>query len=322
MIFQCCCQFQALSYKDLRNRRATAASLRGWMLDRTGKLSSALAYYKLDKDGDIVRGFALEKEMAHLLGTERGTPGLERTLYKRQTDPMPESWEVLTRIKKPEEEQKDVKITIDRDLQAYLATQLEGKKGAIVVLNPQNGDLLAMYSNPSFNLDEAQTLENAGSAAFGGPGVDVGKPGLDLGDPVGIVGGFRLGHQTCALGIGRQDRVEKRGFRRGHLLRDAADPGALGQGDRATFQRQLTPDQAEQRGFPSAVATDEAHFVAGWNRGGRALEKGAAFDVVGDVLDLQHGRGSALSADEGQLRPSGYSAGPLISSVLPKGSLM
>ncbi|MEQ1606697.1 MAG: penicillin-binding transpeptidase domain-containing protein [Pyrinomonadaceae bacterium] len=153
-------QFQALSYKDLRNRRATAASLRGWMLDRTGKLSSALAYYKLDKDGDITRGFALEKEMAHLLGTERGTPGLERTLYKKQADPMPESWEVLTRIKKPEEEQKDVKITIDRDLQAYLATQLEGKKGAIVVLNPQTGDLLAMYSNPSFNLDEAQTLEN------------------------------------------------------------------------------------------------------------------------------------------------------------------
>jgi len=153
-------QFQALNYKDLRNRRATAASLRGWMLDRSGNLSSALAYYKLDKDGDITRGFALEKEMAHLLGTERGTPGLERTLYKKQVDPLPESWEVLTKIKKPQDEQKDVRITIDRDLQAFLAKQLDGKKGAIVVLNPQNGDLLGMYSNPSFNLDEAQTLEN------------------------------------------------------------------------------------------------------------------------------------------------------------------
>ncbi len=153
-------QFQALSYKDLRSRRTSAASLRGWMLDRSGNLASALAYYKVDKDGDIVRGFALEKEMAHLLGTERGTPGLERTLYKKQTDPMPESWEVMTKIKKPQDEQKDVRVTIDRDLQAYLATQLEGKKGAIVVLDPQNGDLLAMYSNPSFSLSEAQTLEN------------------------------------------------------------------------------------------------------------------------------------------------------------------
>ncbi|MET0754187.1 MAG: penicillin-binding transpeptidase domain-containing protein, partial [Pyrinomonadaceae bacterium] len=152
-------QFQALSYKDLRYRRTNAARLRGWMLDRTGNLGSALAYYKVDKDGNIDRTFALEKEMAHLLGTERGTPGLERTLYKAEADPMPEAWEILTKIKKPEEEQRDVKITIDRDLQAYVAQQLQGKKGAIVVLNPQTGDVLAMYSNPSFSLNEAETLE-------------------------------------------------------------------------------------------------------------------------------------------------------------------
>jgi penicillin-binding protein 2 len=153
-------QFQALAYKDMRNRRTTAANLRGWMLDRNGTLGAALAYYKLNADGEIVRGFALEKEMAHLLGTERGTPGLERTLYKKVVDPTPEAWEVLTRTKRPEDEQKDVKVTIDRDLQAFIATQLEGKKGAIVVLNPQTGDILAIYSNPSFNLAQAQNLED------------------------------------------------------------------------------------------------------------------------------------------------------------------
>lgn len=152
-------QFQALSYKDLRNRRTNAARLRGWMLDRSGKLGSALAYYKVGKDGTVDRSFALEKEMAHLLGTERGTPGLERTLYKVEADPMPEAWEVLTKIKKVEDEQRDVRITIDRDLQAYAAQQLQGKKGGIVVINPQTGDVLAMYSNPSYNLSEAETLE-------------------------------------------------------------------------------------------------------------------------------------------------------------------
>ncbi|HBE83489.1 MAG TPA: hypothetical protein DDW24_12045, partial [Blastocatellia bacterium] len=78
----------------------------------------------------------------------------------RNSEPMPEAWEVLTKIKRKEDEAKDVRITIDRDLQAYIATQLEGKSGAIVVLNPQNGDILAMYSNPSFNLAEAQNLES------------------------------------------------------------------------------------------------------------------------------------------------------------------
>lgn len=152
-------QFLALSYKDLRNRRVTAASLRGWMLDRSGKLPSALAYYKIGNNGEIARAFALEREMAHLLGTERGTPGLERTLYQREADPMPEAWEMLTKYKKPEPEKKDVRITIDRDLQAYVAKRLEGKKGGIVVLNPQSGDVLAMYSNPSYALSEAETLE-------------------------------------------------------------------------------------------------------------------------------------------------------------------
>lgn len=152
-------QFQALAYKDMRTRRTTAANLRGWMLDRNGTLASALAYYKLDQDKNIIRGFALEKEMAHLLGTERGTPGLERTLYKRVADPAPEAWEVLTRIKRPEDEQKDVKVTLDRDLQAYIASLLEGKKGAIVVLNPQTGDILAMFSNPTYSLSDAITPE-------------------------------------------------------------------------------------------------------------------------------------------------------------------
>jgi cell division protein FtsI/penicillin-binding protein 2 len=152
-------QFQALNYKDLRNRRANAARLRGWMLDRSGKLGNALAYYKVDKSGAVDRTFALEKEMAHLLGTERGTPGLERTLYRADADPMPEAWEILTRIKKPQDEQRDVRVTIDRDLQAYAGQQLQGKKGAIVVLNPQTGEVLAIYSNPSYTLSEAETLE-------------------------------------------------------------------------------------------------------------------------------------------------------------------
>lgn len=152
-------QLQALSYKDLRNRRTNAATLRGWMLDRTGKLDAALASYKIGKDGSIDRYFPLEKEMAHLLGTERGTPGLERTLYKKESDPMPEAWEILTKYRKPEPEQKDVRVTIDRDLQAYSAKLLDGKKGAIVVINPQTGDVLAVYSNPSYKLSDVETLD-------------------------------------------------------------------------------------------------------------------------------------------------------------------
>ena len=153
--------YKALAYKDLRNRRTAAANLKGWMFDRSGKLGSALAYYKKDSDGDIVRGFSLDREMAHLLGTGRGTPGLERTLYGKREDQMPEALEVFTKIKDPEQEKKrDVRITIDRDLQEYIAAQLKGKKGAVVVIHPQTGDVLAMYSNPSYSLKEINNLDD------------------------------------------------------------------------------------------------------------------------------------------------------------------
>jgi ribosomal protein S9 len=153
-------EFKEVSYKDLRGRRTSASTLRGWMLDRSGKLSDAFAYYKHEQDGDIVRTYSLDREMSQLLGTERGTPGLERTLFKKVADPMPEAWEVFTKVKKPEEEQKDVKVTIDRDLQLFLAQQLQGKKGAVVVLNPQTGEVLATYSNPSFAMSEARDLDD------------------------------------------------------------------------------------------------------------------------------------------------------------------
>ncbi|REJ78312.1 MAG: hypothetical protein DWQ47_02295 [Acidobacteria bacterium] len=153
-------QFQALSYKDLRYRRTNAASLRGWMLDRSGKLENALAYYGVDSDGELTRGYSLPVETAHLLGTERGTPGLERTLYQKKEDPMPEAWETFWTIRRLEDSERDVTVTLDRDLQQYVAKQLEGKTGAVVVLNPQNGEVLAIYSNPSFNVNEAQSLSD------------------------------------------------------------------------------------------------------------------------------------------------------------------
>jgi len=152
-------QFQALAYKDLRRRRTSAADLRGWILDRTGKLDASLAYYKLSQDGDLDRAYPLDREMAHLFGTERGTPGLERSLFSKASGPAPEAWDILFKYREPEPVNKDVRLTIDRQLQQFVAKQLEGKKGAIVVLNPQTGDVLAMYSNPSYSLDDVRTLD-------------------------------------------------------------------------------------------------------------------------------------------------------------------
>src|SRR5919206_5069607 len=83
-------RFQELDYKDLRNRRLAESTLRGWILDRSGTLENALALYTRAPDGQIVRSYPLDREMAQILGSDRGDPGLERALFGVQSEAVPE----------------------------------------------------------------------------------------------------------------------------------------------------------------------------------------------------------------------------------------
>ena len=152
-------QFQDLAYKDSRQRRASLASLRGWMLDRTGRLENAIASYGIDKRAGLARKYKYDSAFSHLLGTERGTAGLERVLYGRNIEPMPSAIDVLTTIRRREEYAGDVRTTFHGELQRFVAEKMNGKKGAVVVMDPQTGEVLAMYSSPSYKLSEARSQE-------------------------------------------------------------------------------------------------------------------------------------------------------------------
>src|SRR5215813_2408823 len=149
-------KFQQLSYKDLRNRRLSESTLRGWLFDRTGKLDRALAYYRRDTDGDIVREYPMDKALAHIFGSDRGDPGLERALFGVESGANAEALEVVEQKNVARKANSDVRLTIDRDLQQAAVDQLKGKHGAVVVLNPQTGELLALYSEPSYSMKEVE----------------------------------------------------------------------------------------------------------------------------------------------------------------------
>ncbi|MBA2527925.1 MAG: hypothetical protein H0V18_19410 [Pyrinomonadaceae bacterium] len=149
-------KFQELSYKDLRNRRLSESTLRGWMLDRSGKLDRALAFYRRDSSGNITRQYPMDKAMAHIFGSDRGDPGLERALFGVQSGALPEALQVVKGEAVQNKGNTDVVLTIDRDLQQTAVDQLKGKHGAVVVLNPQTGELLALYSEPSYSLKEVE----------------------------------------------------------------------------------------------------------------------------------------------------------------------
>jgi cell division protein FtsI/penicillin-binding protein 2 len=147
-------KFQDLSYKDLRVRRLSESTLRGWVFDRSGRVDQPLAYYKRDSSGNVRREYPMDHALAHLFGSDRGDPGLERALFGVQSGALPEALEVVKGRAVEFKGNKDVRLTIDRALQQAAVAQLKGKHGAVVVLNPQTGDVLAMYSEPSYSLAE------------------------------------------------------------------------------------------------------------------------------------------------------------------------
>lgn len=147
-------KFQELSYKDLRARRLSESTLRGWIFDRSGRVDQPLAYYKRDSSGNIQREYPMDKAMAHIFGSDRGDPGLERALFGVQSGVLPEALEIVKGKDIEFKGNQDVRLTIDRSLQQAAMDQLKGKHGAVVVLNPQTGDVLAMYSEPSYSLEE------------------------------------------------------------------------------------------------------------------------------------------------------------------------
>ncbi len=73
-----------------------------------------------------------------------------------QSGALPEAWDVVQGRSLEFKGNQDVRLTIDRTLQLTAVEQLKGKHGAVVAINPQNGEVLALYSEPAYSLKEVE----------------------------------------------------------------------------------------------------------------------------------------------------------------------
>jgi penicillin-binding protein 2 len=92
--------------------------------------------------GDIIGKDGLEKQYDKQL---RGVDGQQRVLV----DNMGREREML--MSQPAIPGKDLKTTLDLDLQAVAELSMIGKHGAVVALDPRSGDVLAMVSAPEYD---------------------------------------------------------------------------------------------------------------------------------------------------------------------------
>ena len=98
--------------------------------------------WELYNPGDVVGKSGIELEYNQMLMGKNGSRQVVVNSHGREMGQLDE---------KPATAGKDLKLTIDIDLQIAAEEALGDKNGAIVAMDPRNGEILAMVSRPTFD---------------------------------------------------------------------------------------------------------------------------------------------------------------------------
>lgn len=136
---------------DARNPRVLAAfenPLRGRILDREG---NELAV----SDPDGSRRYT-DASVAHIVGyldSRYGSQGVELVFNEQLSGQSAPSWDsaLNAEFNRAANAGLDVQLTIDPAIQRAAATALGARKGAVVAIDPRNGEVLAMVSVPTYD---------------------------------------------------------------------------------------------------------------------------------------------------------------------------
>ncbi|HEX6867542.1 MAG TPA: penicillin-binding protein 2 [Candidatus Limnocylindrales bacterium] len=124
---------------------------RGLITDRTGKV---LADNKKDANGESYRVYA-GRQISQVVGyasTTYGRAGLERTYDAELTglagDPLTDAF---AKFGADRYDPKDLTLSLSWDLQKAAVAALGKRRGAVVMLDPKTGEVLALASTPTYD---------------------------------------------------------------------------------------------------------------------------------------------------------------------------
>ncbi len=122
----------------------TAAHLLGYLGQINGKELESGKYPNV-RAGDSIGRYGIEKSFEPYLQGRRGGKQVEVDANGR----------IIKVLKTVEPiSGHDLNLTLDLDLQLTAEKLLEGKEGAVVAIDPNNGDVLVMASNPTFDQND------------------------------------------------------------------------------------------------------------------------------------------------------------------------
>ena len=130
-----------MAHRRLYPRNGFMAHLIGYVGEVTEDMLNQ-PQFELYNPGDVVGVSGVEKEYNGVL---MGKNGFRRAIVNSHGREMGRLDET------PAEPGKQLKLTVDLDLQIAAEQALEGRNGAIVAMDPRTGEILAMVSRPTFD---------------------------------------------------------------------------------------------------------------------------------------------------------------------------
>src|SRR5271155_5769434 len=130
-----------VAHRRLYPRNGFMAHLIGYVGEVTEDMLNQ-PQFELYSSGDVVGVSGVEKQYNSILMGKNGSRRALVNSHGREVGRLDET---------PAEPGKQLKLTVDLDLQIAAEQALDGRNGAIVAMNPRTGEILAMVSRPTFD---------------------------------------------------------------------------------------------------------------------------------------------------------------------------
>src|SRR5271170_2775340 len=130
-----------MAHRRLYPRNGFMAHLIGYVGEVTEDMLNQ-PQFELYSPGDVVGVSGVEKQYNNILMGKNGSRRALVNSHGREVGRLDET---------PAEPGKQLKLTVDLDLQIAAEQAIEGKNGAIVAMDPHTGEILAMVSRPTFD---------------------------------------------------------------------------------------------------------------------------------------------------------------------------
>lgn len=123
--------------------------IRGKVYDKNGLLLAET----VGDDDDIRRVYSQGRLYSHIIGYCSQVYG--KSLLEREFDRELLGKDNIDFFQGDKKKGFDLNLTVDNNVQAYAYKQMQGKRGALVAINPKTGEIIAMVSLPDFKPDSA-----------------------------------------------------------------------------------------------------------------------------------------------------------------------